>query len=304
MENKYNKSAYNFLIVLLFIIAKQKFEINEIISFLSQNYNLFLFKESILKYIRTMKQLGFVIQKNNNKEYQLISFPKEFFINKKNQKNLLNSLAFFPFIDLYSKSYDKYLLLEKISVFIDDKNRKELFKKISQTQKYEKNKIKLLQQININCENNKQAILIFKNTNNKNLKQKIETIEIINNINDNYLKFFEIDTKKTQIVSIRNIQKIIELPTSKKYINKKSFVNIKLYSKLAQNYILKQGEELIKNEANSITIRIPYIEKTELFNKILKYMENCEIISPSKIKIEFLQYVDNLYQIHDCPFVN
>lgn len=304
MKNKFNKSAYNFLIVLTFIISKQKFEINEIISFLSQNYNIFLFKESILKYIRTMKKLGFILQKKNNKEYQLISLPKEFFISEKNQKNLINSLNFFHFIDLYSKSYDKYLILEKISVFINKKNRKKLFEKIIRIQKDEKDKIELLQQININCENNKQAILILKKSNNKNQKFKIEAIEIINNIDDIYLKFFETDSKKTNIISIKNIQKIIELPSNKKYINKKNFVNIKLYSKLAQNYILKSEEELIKTEADGIIIRIPYIEKTELFNKILKYMENCKILYPEKTKLEFLQYVDDLYQIHDCPFVN
>ena len=75
MSENINKSAYNFFLCIEFILRKRLFTLDEISSYIENTYDIFVYKEAILKYIRTLRLVGFKFERLNNKTYKLKNIP-------------------------------------------------------------------------------------------------------------------------------------------------------------------------------------------------------------------------------------
>ena len=75
MIKNINKSAYNFFLCIEFILHNRIFTLDDIISFLENFYGVFVFREAVLKYIRTLKLVGFEFERLDNKTYNLKNIP-------------------------------------------------------------------------------------------------------------------------------------------------------------------------------------------------------------------------------------
>ena len=73
--NKINKTSYCFLLVLKYIIEHNVFNIDDVLNYLELECDIFVYKETILKYIRTLRHAGFKLKKINNKIYKLTYSP-------------------------------------------------------------------------------------------------------------------------------------------------------------------------------------------------------------------------------------
>ena len=93
-----------------------------------------------------------------------------------------------------------------------------------------------------------------------------------------------------------------------KYFKDISVRGVKLATRAAfaeyENYrekVQKKGEEIIEKATDFLMIKTSYYDKLSFFKKILRYTSGCEIVSPMPLREAFRAYVQELYQMYDCP---
>lgn len=298
MKIKINKTAYNFFLCLIFIINKKEFTVDEIINYLEEQQNITLFKETILKYIRTMKFLGFKFKRINNKSYLLKQIPLNLF-DRKTQNNIAKYKGFFEKKLLTEIEAGNKLLFEKIKLFLPEN----LLLKISEnnqskyipTELYEN-----LKKLKIHCLNGLRLKICFLDNTLTKITHTIEPDNIHLENEEYYLKGFDVDEKCNILLNLKSIYEIKSTPRKNKYICIKNPVTIKISGKFAHTYNLKNDEKIIKKSDDCLYIESFYYEKHSFFKNILRYMENYEIVSPKELRTEFKTYLENLYQKYDC----
>jgi len=285
MSKKINKTSYTFLLVLKYILENNHFEIDKILNYLEIEHDIFVYKETILKYLRTLKYKGFKLKKIDYKTYQLMYSPFGKNIPLKEKMILSNLNSDILFVDeKITKTLEK---IQTIMPEISDNL------KLVKTQE---NKIKKFQNL---CKDKLRLKITYKEGNviTTSLTEPYEKASI-----DNiwYLKVYDVTHKEQLYININNILKVNQTPTKNKYEFKEKVVTLKFYQPLAKTYVLKENEKIIEKDENYLYVSSIFYDKKLFFNNILRYMDKCEIVSPQYLRDDFRKYIEELYEMYDC----
>ena len=299
MSKSINKTAYNFFLCLDFICKQQVFSIEDIVVYLAENHKIAIYKETILKYLRTMKFLGITLKRMNNKVYSLEKMPISF-VNQKTEKllsKIITLLENYCEVDDFMKGTD---LINKLSLFLSEDVKILSAKKSVDNLQLPKINVQKLEKY---CLDKQRLEISFLDKNYGQKKSVLEPIDIIVNKNKLYLKGFDIIQKKCVLINLESVQKIKQTTIKDKHLSYKHPVTIKFLNKFACSYSLKDDEEILKKEMDALYVKSFYYDKKIFFNNILRYMENCEIVAPKGLRQEYKNYLIDLYQKYDCPNV-
>lgn len=251
--------------------------------------------EVILKYINTLKVFGFRFIKEKDK-YVLLNYPNQFDLDKNN----LNAICL---LENFSKQLPEERVKIEINNFLRDlekrysDNTKLLSHSIAKPDfinfefnynKYE-NKIKEYEKY---CLDGLRLKITFKNRHKTEISAMVEPNEIKYLDNEVYLSVYNPLSAQIQDINLNSIIKIEQLPLKSNPINMLSSVTFELKDRLAKNYKLHENEKLlqIKPDGNIIILNQKE-DRTILLKRLMRYGENCELISPKSLREEMKQMI-------------
>ncbi|MCR4880755.1 MAG: WYL domain-containing protein [bacterium] len=282
MQNKFNLTSYNLFKLIKYILPKKKFTIAEIVSFLDTE-NICVEYETVYKYLRTLKRLGFEFEKVNSKSFKIKKLPFVF-SDRENETliNILNKLS-------RSSLPKKTELCEKLLLFLTGNNTENLFQNETTSQKLDK------------FIKDGLRLKLFFGSSNSEKETLFELYNVFSEGKNKYLQGYDINKKEVVMYSIDDISSIKQTPTKNKFSYEKEEAILKFSSRVAKAYIPKEEDEIIEKTEDSLVIRTVYYDKVAFYKKILRYTNNCEIIAPAALKDALGAYLSELYQMYDCP---
>jgi len=291
MNKNINKSSYYCLLVLKFILANTIFTLDDILLFLEENHHIFIYNETVLKYIRTLKFVGFKFKKINNKTYQLIELPFKLDLSS-NEVDVINKcITHFKNLSIMKNSVKDIRIFEKISMLIENtvlESKKPVVtdEKLDEFQKF------CVEKLRLNIEYRYKNKICY---------YQVEPDELILFDNIIYLKCYNISDKNNMLLEIENIIQVKQTPVKNKFKYSTNIATLKFSLDIAKSYTIKENEKVIKEDDTGLYIQTVYYDKEMFFKHILRYMDKCEITFPQVLRKEFKEYVEELYQIYYCP---
>ena len=253
------------------------------------------------KYINTFKVFGMNVIKEKGK-FKLLSsiYSMDFSLDDiKSLSILASSIKKFP-----DETLNKELLkfLSNI-MFRMNKEDKMSFENIIQNNHYDfsfqyldlKEQIKKCREL---CNSN-QNIIVFYLKNSKEVKTKCTPKEILYDSKNAYFKLYDQDTKQNIEIPMSKILRIEVLPQKAKANELPQTVVYKLTGRLAKTYKLKQNENTDETTSDSITIINRGEPTEELFRRLMRYADCCEIISPKNLRYDFLDLINKTLNIYE-----
>lgn len=253
--------------------------------------------EVILKYINTLKVFGLRFAKDKDK-YILLNSPESFDFEQKDLESIYLIEKFssiFPEESIKS-NVDKFLQeLEKrfsdnTRLLAHSLKRPELnlepnYNKYSQRIKeYEKY-----------CLDRQRLKIIYKNNNNSQISIIVEPNDIKYTENDVYFSVYNPISAQVYDINFESIIKIEQLPQKSNFKTMLSSVTFELKDRLAKAYKLHEGEKLlqIKTDGNIVVLN-QNEDRTLLLRRLLRYGENCEVISPKSLREEMKELIKTI----------
>ncbi len=248
------------------------------------------------KYINTLKVFGMNIIKEN-KKFKLLSsiYTMKFSLDDLKSINILSSTI---------KEFPDETLTEGVSEFLDNvtfrmnKEDKISYDNINQTHNYNfsfkylelKEQIKQCQEL---CKNNQTLNIVYlKGT--KEIHTKCTPKELIYDSKNVYFKLYDTQKKQNIEVSLFKILRIEVQPQIAKPNEMTHTVVYRLSGRLAKTYKLKPENEQMAAESPEGTLTV--INRNEstnkLFQRLMRYGSNCEIISPKYAREEFKELIN------------
>ncbi len=241
-----------------------------------QNKNTDIDFLTVTKYIRTLRALSFDIKYINKKLY-IFDTPFEITLEKDELKGFLVFLSVLDKIYkqtsnrevLYTKSKMIKFIKDKVKVnerllSIDFKPSDITNKHLLKLMKFEKENT---EKIKVKLKGNKSYVSILY----KGLKFKRDGIFITGISLKNY---------KNKIFKLDKTEKIKPLYDNEKFTVQPFYDTVfKLTGRLIKNYTLKKGEKA-RYRTGEILITSRFEDKEELFSRLLKYGNYCEIVYP------------------------
>ena len=294
MSENINKSAYNFFLCIEFILRKRLFTLDEISSYIENTYDIFVYKEAILKYIRTLRLVGFKFERLNNKTYKLKNIPFKIDADAADAEVFSECLHFMKNFHATDIAYNINDLAEKIFLFLPDDLNNNI--KSLDTSNSQNNILKTIKKY---CLDGQRLEVTYLKGGNK-ICDLIEPLDIFTDKFVVYLLGFNLTKKMNGLINCAQIIDVVQTPIKNKFIFKKQSVTIRFFAKFANAYTLKEGEEILKRERDSLYVKSFYHDKYLLFKNILRYMEHCEIVAPEALRNDFRIYVEKLYKNYAC----
>lgn len=282
---KSNASTSNKVFLILdFILKNDVFSLDEIAVMLEKR-NIYLEKETLNKYIRTLKKMGFSFKKLDNKIYKITSLPF----------CLRNIDLIFDIVHLLKEEpkYDFYKTLQKIALFLPEENQKDFSEKIEKMN----NKIP---QIEKYIREAQQLKIVVETQGKNDYKTVFEPYDIHYEVNENYI--FGYDTLKKEITEypLKKIISFKQTPTKNRFSFTKKEAIIKFSQRVAKSYVLKDDEIIVEKTPENLVVKTFFYDKKIFFKRILRYGNCCEIISTENLIEDFRRYLKDLYQMYDC----
>ncbi len=233
--------------------------------------------------LQDIKRAGFeVVRKNHYLEIKKIETKLD--IEEKEASILAYFLMLSSFLlpqyktEVLCRVLEKILIISNRTELINIFNKFDYFKMANFNADYQE-KLKAIQDYIAN----KQQLRVILKTKEE---MKLKPIEFEWEDETIMIKFMDERKKDIIKIAIQDIVKII--PKGKrKYTpaTKETFFELK--GKLALSYLLKDEERMVDSLEDSIIVANSSGNKTELFKRLLKYGEFCEIILPKTQKEEF-----------------
>lgn len=241
--------------------------------------NISINKETISKYLRTLRGLGFEIISDKKREYTILKTPFKFELDDSKE-------GFYVFKNVFSEVFENNKKLKNYLEYKLDN----LFD-INQFEKPPKNPditiskdtLSNLLKLKSVIENQEKIKFSYK-------KEEIKALPMQIRYSKNGF-FLNAYIESEQKVKIFKIEKIKNIKIYKTSINdfepmcKTTFV---LKGELIKNYILRE-HEIAHYSKDSVAITNFCEEKEELFNRLMKYGAYCEIVSPESDRQKFKQ---------------
>lgn len=243
--------------------------------------------ETFLKYIYTLEASGLEIEKID-KKYSLCSYFSQIDLNEREIDILVEVFIRFDTCCIENQRSDFIKLKDKIVKLLSLKSRALFIKKLntkrvlicenlSQIAENFQKYVDLQQKLNI-CYNGKNITVEPK-------KVEIENKKI-------YLTVY--NPKKANFMKLltENISSIEVLPLKSNILNITETIVFEVYDRLAVNYRLRENEHMQNFSDNHKTIVNCGEDKSLLLKRLLKYGENCKIISPKTFKEQYLEELE------------
>lgn len=258
--------------------------------------------EVILKYINTLKVFGMRFTKKKDK-YILLTSPCELHFSKED----LQSIAL---LEKYSRQFPEEKIKTEIDKFIQ-----EIEKRFSDTTKLLANNIKKPTELNFSLSYEKYSARIkeyekycleaqrlkvtCKDSKNKQISITIDPNELKYKGEKVYLSAYNPLLAQIQDINLDDIISITQLPTKSNPMNMLSAVTFKLKGTLAKTYKLHADEKLIQIEKDgNIIILNQKEDRRLLLKRLMRYGENCEVISPKSLRDEMAELIEETLKLY------
>ena len=285
------------ILEILKILLEQDLSKGELIKKLKDNYNVgnVYTYEAFIKYFNTLEKSGLKLSKSK-KIYKLSNALLRIDLSKKEKDALFELLKNFKKLN-NKKAEDTFEnIVHKISKYVDeDINCK--FEEV----------IKLGEEINTaNIKNNLVSILktlladnqlitvTYKKSTGMQETIVAELKEIIQNGSNYFAVFYNREMGRNRKINIDSIISMKQSPRKVSGITGSNSVVFELYGRLAASYKLKQYEKMLNFSANCRTISNFEKDRDSLLLRLLKYGENCRIISPKSFRDEFISLTEQM----------
>ena len=279
------------------IVSKNRASVQDIINYFEKfdPNNRIYTNEVILKYINTLKVFGFKFIKEKDKYVLLNSFPQIDF----NEDNLKAIFLIEKFSELLPE--------ERIKAEID-KFLQGLEKRFSNNAKLLSNRITKPISINLDfdyndysqqirnyekyCLDGQRLKIKYKTSKKTETSIMVEPREIKYSGSDIYLSVYNPISAQVQDINFNSILKIEQLPLKSNQVSMLSSVTFELKDRLAKVYKLHEGEKLLQIKSNgNIVILNQKEDRTLLLKRLMRYAENCEVISPKNLREEMKELI-------------
>lgn len=253
--------------------------------------------EVILKYINTLKVFGFRFAKEKDK-YVLLNSPNQMSFDDKDLRAIY-------LVGKFSEILPEDRIKENINKFLQDieKRFSENTKTLAGSLKrpdltsfpfdYSKytDCIKIYEKY---CIDGQRLKLKYKNINGIKMTIMVEPIDIKYLEQKVYFSVYNPVSAQVQDIEINSIISTEQLPIKMNSTTICSSVTFRLKDRLAKAYKLHEGEELFRLEQNGdIIILNKREDRALLLRRLMRYGENCELISPNNLKESMKQLIKN-----------
>ena len=300
-SNKYSDTSIRVL-EMLKILSKNNISTQEIINHFEKidANNKIYTNEAILKYINTLKVFGFKFDKTKDK-YILLNPPVQFNFNETDLKTLSLIESFSKFLPEENIKSDVHIFLQELERRFSDKTKllsnnikKNTQRNINFNYNYTKYKeqIKEFEQF---CSNEQKIKISYKDKNKIETSAIVEPLEIKYVENQVYLSIYNPLSAQIQDINFNNIIKIRQLPLRLNTNKIWSSVAYLLKEDLAKNYKLRESEKLLQsNPDGSIVVTNQKEDRILLLRRLMRYGENCEVISPKDLRVEMAKKIESV----------
>ena len=253
-------------------------------------------QEAFVKYFNTLEALGFELERVKN-NYILANALFKIDLSKE-EKELLEKLIL-ESKSLYNKNIELNVktAVNKINKYISPKFTNE---QLNNMFSYENNldngvvHSNLLISIKDMIADNLLVKIKFRK--NKNLIEEtiVELKEIVEKNNKRFVLCYLPDLARNIKINIDSIIELNQLPKKSKGTTCLNSVVFELYGRLVSSYKLKPSEKVINFSNNCITVSNTAEDKDTLLRRLLKYGENCKIITPKSMQNELLDLTNEM----------
>lgn len=306
MCKKYNVSATAYKVLALFkILCSGSFDIKNLVIELYKDANIdrYVSKEVIIKYIATLRSANIKIDrpaKINNYKYSIKKSPTLIDLNVDEIKILATLYFITPKLSQKRITENIETLLLKLKKFMSESHI-QIFENHLNHLKESKYKNDILEKVipeeliakieqfeKICFEDMRTSISYILPSSNKKIELIFEPKYIKFKKTTIYLAGYNFITGEKQLLDIKNICSINQLPVKSKYNNRVSPIIFKLKGKLANSYRPYESEKITDKNilTNEITVTSYVEDKDLLLTRVLKYGECCEIIYPEYVREE------------------
>lgn len=287
-------------------LTKEKASIQDIIRHFekTEEKNPIYTNEAILKYINTLKVFGIKFNKNKDK-YILTNSLVQFDFSEKD----LNALQK---LEKYSNAFPESKIKSEVNMFLQD-----LEKQFSDNTKFLSHNVKKNNSANFDfnyekylsqikeyekyCIDEQRLKITYKKTSKIESSIIAEPIEIKYTKNKVYFSVYNPLSAQIQDINLDSIIKTEQLPSRSNPANMLSSVTFKLKDRLAKVYKLHEGEKLMqKNSDDTLIILNQKEDRDLLIKRLMRYGENCEIISPKNLRTEMNEIIKSTLANYNC----
>lgn len=248
--------------------------------------NVYTF-EAFIKYFNTLSIMGFKIDKDKN-IYKLKNAFKQISLTDNEEKIVLNLIRYIK--KLHNKNLEEKIkkVIYKSVKYIDNKSQNKIISELEESvQRIESNNIANTLET-LMYDKRFLSITYIKNNNSQDTIT-VQLKEIIEKKNDIILVCYDPKRARNKKINAASVISITQTPNvvTENTLNNDSAI-FRIYGRLAQVYKLKQGETVIDFTAGYKTILNKGEDRDIILRRLLKYGENCKIISPKILQEEFI----------------
>lgn len=302
-NRKMTDAGYRTIEVLKWL-KKQPLSLNDIFTnFLKEYPDTIDTKETILKYINTLRYFGFDIKKFQNCYHLSDNFLQvDYTPEELDTIYILND---------YINILDDEILKQNFSVFLT-----KLENSFSQNSKNLSKEIKLKHSKNFNIDFSKNGNKIqkltqyiknglklkieYKNYNNEVITIKVEPISLIYKQDKVFLSVYNQLKGQFQELFIENIISISQLPQKITGAGISKAITFKVFGRLCSKYNLRENEKIIEQGQDYLVILNKFEDTNQFLKRMMKYQDNCEILYPVEIRNEFINLIDKTLEIYSA----
>lgn len=284
------------ILEVLKILLNEEVTKNEIINKLKNNGHIgdIYTQEAFLKYFNTFEHSGLKLKKDKAK-YTFKNAILEAKLTQREQKILLKLIGSID--KLHNKKSEDTVknIMMKLGKYIGMDLEAEILKieeenKLSLDKNIRANVITTLK--NMLYDNHKVTIT-YRKPNNTTETITVILKEILEHDNKFYVICYNSVYARNRRINIDSIIEMKQLPNKAAELNPDSVV-FEIYGRLSSAYKLKPYETVINFGKNRQTISNTEEDKDSLLLRLLKYGENCKIITPLSLRQEFLDLTDKI----------
>lgn len=258
-------------------------------------------KEVVMKYINTLKLLGFKLSKINGKYVLERNFEKIDF-NK-------TDLSIIKFIEKYSNNINMQTLKENIfnALSIVEKTFSDETLEIIQNKNlkpYRSRKNAIIKDENVKpfekyCKDGQKLEIVYSDPSNKSTqKYKVAPLGIKYRNCRAVLVCYDCNAKEYKNFAIEYIIHAEQTP-QKNTKDYPSAVTFMLKNRLSRSYVLKDEEKILNEEKDYIIVSNSKEDRDLLVKRLLRYYDQCEILYPKDLRKNMVSLIEDMEKIYE-----
>ena len=281
-------------------LSQKPSSIDELLSIIEDLDNQVYTKELVLKYINTLRTIGFGLIKIKDK-YHLQNCINTIDLSEQNL-SLLKYIQKYAneieHIGLKNNLYEAIQLIEKgMSAKTKEliKNKNIACYEPESAIKFNHSKLKLFEKY---CIEKLKLEITYKESEHKpEILYKITPIEVMYNKNNAVFIGYDYEKNLHKKFLIQNITSSKQLPQVSKN-NMPSNMTFKLKNRLAKSYMLRPNEVVIEQGENYIIVSSRNEDRNILIKRLLRYNTECEVLYPKECRTLVVDMINEMEKIY------